>query len=153
MSDLSIKQYSYLTVSSKVLTSQEIEDTLKLKADKHTFWGKGRLRMDPTYQISNVWELIVNESTRVDDQIELLIKRVLPVKDRLVELKRSTDIEVSISVVRHFDDPEGEHEMIDEDAEFIKLPGQHQLLGWHLSTKVIKFLHETEAEIDIDEYN
>ena len=153
MSDLSIRQYSYLAVSSKALTSQEIEDRLKLKADKHMVWGKGRLRMDPTYQVDNVWELVADEIATVDDQIEKLIRRILPAKDRLIELVRTTDVEVSLQVVRHFDDPEGEQEIIDEDEELVKLPGQHQLLGWHLTNEVINFLHETGAEIDVDEYN
>jgi hypothetical protein len=32
------------------------------------------------------------------------------------------------------------------------LPGQHQLLGWHLSPRVIDFLWVTHASLDFDKY-
>jgi hypothetical protein len=33
-----------------------------------------------------------------------------------------------------------------------KLPGQHQLLGWHLGTEDLAFLASISAVLDVDEY-
>jgi len=62
-----------------------------------------------------------------------------------------------LRVVRHFDDVSGEEEEesvleMREGRRLEKLPGQHQLLGWHLSPRVIDFLWSTHASLDFDEY-
>jgi hypothetical protein len=55
--------------------------------------------------------------------------------------------------VRYFNDDDGEEESPQpEGTDLIRLPGQHQLLGWHLDRRVLKFLHHTGAELDVDEY-
>nr|WP_255279509.1 hypothetical protein [Actinomadura madurae] len=59
----------------------------------------------------------------------------------------------TLQVVRMFEHPDGEEE--DRPAPvggLEKLPGQHQLLGWHLDGRVLEFLRLTRAELDIDEY-
>jgi len=60
----------------------------------------------------------------------------------------------SIGVVRHFE--EGEEEVIREGEvdglRLESLPGQHQLLGWHLDAEVLAFLVAIGAELDVDEY-
>jgi hypothetical protein len=51
------------------------------------------------------------------------------------------------------DDDEGEEEgEITVTEVGTKLPGQHQLLGWHLATDVLAFVVDVGAEIDVDEY-
>jgi hypothetical protein len=47
---------------------------------------------------------------------------------------------------------EGEEEEITEIDGLEKLPGQHQLLGWHLSRPTMEFLLDIGAELDVDEY-
>jgi hypothetical protein len=139
---------------SKVLTSQEIENKLGIKADKHEHWGKGRLRLDPTYQITNVWKLLAEGQTRVDDQIEALIKRMLRVEQPLIKLIDSDNVEITLQVVRYFNDADdGEQEIIEADGDFVKLSGQHQLLGWYVSSKDLAFLARVNADLDVDEYN
>ena len=65
-------------------------------------------------------------------------------------------------MVRYFDDDEGEEEVLTPSrtegvaipiwSGRVKLPGQHQLLGWHLDRKTMEFLVEVGAEVDADEY-
>jgi Domain of unknown function (DUF4279) len=62
-----------------------------------------------------------------------------------------------LQVVRHFDDEEGEDEEtrtieMPDGGQLETLPGQHQLLGWHLNPRVIDFLSTTHASLDFDEY-
>jgi len=62
-----------------------------------------------------------------------------------------------LKVVRHFGDDEGDEEDLSvtelpDGSTFEKLSGQHQLLGWGLSQRVIDFLVATHAELDVDEY-
>jgi hypothetical protein len=38
------------------------------------------------------------------------------------------------------------------DTPLQKLPGQHQLLGWHLDRDAVRLLARVGAEIDADEY-
>jgi sirohydrochlorin ferrochelatase len=60
--------------------------------------------------------------------------------DRLLE--RLEDYEAIIAEARGSGDPDG----------LVKLSGQHQLLGWHVSGDVLDFVREVHAEIDVDEY-
>jgi hypothetical protein len=153
MSQLSIRQYSYLAVTSKTLRPQDIEGRLLMKADAHEQWGKGRLKADPTYRLTNVWKLLCVEIMRVDEQIEALITRISPAKERLLKLTSQGDVEVSLQIVRYFNDPHGESEAIVEDGEYIKLSGQHQLLGWSISAEALALLASLHANVDVDEYN
>ncbi|MFG3700121.1 hypothetical protein ACGF5C_19695 [Micromonospora sp. NPDC047620] len=52
-----------------------------------------------------------------------------------------------------FEHPDGEEEDLSSPVEgWQKLPGQHQLLGWHLDGRALEFLRLTGAELDVDEY-
>jgi len=66
------------------------------------------------------------------------------------------DMRVRLQVVREFESDEGEEEelteLTDGDQTFVKLAGQHQLLGWHLDRPVLDFLQRTSAELHVDEY-
>ncbi|SCF37360.1 hypothetical protein GA0070215_12153 [Micromonospora marina] len=55
--------------------------------------------------------------------------------------------------MRVFEHPAGEPEDLSGPVDGLqKLPGQHQLLGWHLDRRTLEFLRLTGAELDIDEY-
>ena len=55
-------------------------------------------------------------------------------------------------VVRYFEDPNGEEEVIRRVGNLESLTGQHQLLGWHLDKRLMDFLIRTGTELDADEY-
>jgi Domain of unknown function (DUF4279) len=82
-----------------------------------------------------------------------VLQRLRPAEARLVELAKHPDCSVVLQLVRYFDDEEGEPERLsDSDAGVQKLGGQHQLLGWHLSSADLGFLSRIGASIDADEY-
>jgi hypothetical protein len=59
----------------------------------------------------------------------------------------------SLQVVRYFNDEEGEEEnTYAPRADWERLPGQHQLLGWGLDSRILQFLISTRAELEMDAY-
>lgn len=59
----------------------------------------------------------------------------------------------TLQIVRYFEDEDGEDEDLRETVPGLeRLSGQHQLLGWHMEPKIIAFLADVGAEIDVDEY-
>jgi hypothetical protein len=116
----------------------------------------------------HVWEIACSEGgLTVDAQVGRLVELLLPVEPALVLLAAelgSDSREVGsdgesragceLSIVRYFDDEAGEEE---EDgrmagSDLVRLPGQHQLLGWHLGADVLTFLVRVGAVLDVDEY-
>jgi hypothetical protein len=66
---------------------------------------------------------------------------------------KATPSPPSEQFVRYLDDEEGEPERVsNSEAGVQKLGGQHQLLGWHLSSDDLGFLSRIGASIDADEY-
>jgi hypothetical protein len=57
-----------------------------------------------------------------------------------------------LQIVRYLDDDNGDEEQLTGVGDLEKLSGQHQLLGWHLGRRVVQFLDEVDAELDVDEY-
>jgi hypothetical protein len=95
---------------------------------------------------------------RVDEQIEKVLARVEPVTAHLHELSHTPDVSIVLQVVRFFADEDGEEEKfeggIDADGGlFERLSGQHQLLGWALSSDQLRLLVSIGASFDADEYN
>ena len=102
----------------------------------------------------------------VDDQFLEVMSRVEPAADRIRALveelrSRGDDASTRMSVVRKFsddDDDEEEGESDDggvdmvEGREFVRLGGQHQLLGWQLDRRALDFLQRVGADLDVDEY-
>ena len=153
MVDIRLKQYVYIAVESETLSCHEIEADLGIVADAHKVLGTRGHQLDPSRPIVNSWQLTHKENIAVDEQIEILINRLSPSKEQLIKLVNAKQVEVRLEVVRYFDHSKGEREFIDEEANFIKLPGQHQLLGWYISSANIAFLASIEADLDVDEYN
>jgi hypothetical protein len=96
--------------------------------------------------------------------LDLIIDRLAPyaaaVGDLVLELV-STDpasrVGSVLQIVRCFDEAAGEEEEpsvieMPNGGQLEKMPGQHQLLSWHLSPTVIDFLSATHASLDFDEY-
>ncbi|WP_327591113.1 DUF4279 domain-containing protein [Nonomuraea sp. NBC_00507] len=95
----------------------------------------------------------------VDEQINQILDRLYAHADRIGELATELDqIDGSpgssvLQVVRVFEHPDGEDADLTSPAEGLQiLPGQHQLLGWHLDARALDFLRRAHAELDIDGY-
>jgi hypothetical protein len=98
----------------------------------------------------------------VEDQIARVVARLDPFRSQIADLvtelaNENPPGDATLIVVRHFDDEDGEEESeyvryLPDGTMFERLPGQHQLLGWHLDTATLAFLRFVGAELDVDEY-
>jgi hypothetical protein len=93
-----------------------------------------------------------NSALPITDQIEQVAARVGPIRHAVRKLVEEHEVHAFLSVVRYFNDPDGDEERIDHVGDLVKLTGRHQLLGWHLSDDVLELLRDTRAVLDVDEY-
>ncbi|MGB3440546.1 MAG: DUF4279 domain-containing protein [Actinophytocola sp.] len=154
-----IRQYVYFVLTSRTTTAQQMTDKLGLAPDE--VGVAGARRINPPMPVAHSWQLACRApGLRVDEQIAAVIARLLPYRERVVELARDLSRAdpghggAKLGVVRYLDDPDGEIEQLSSPQErFHKLAGQHQLLGWVLEPTVMAFLVDVNAAIDVDEYS
>lgn len=149
---MKIKQYVYFGVSSEVLTAEVIAQRIGLAADRTHV--RGSRSEDPPRPVRHKWELGSYEpGLDISAHVAAVLARLEPVRVEIRTLVGEGDVQAWLQLVRYFDAEDGEEEMIDETPEgYVKLTGQHQLLGWHLHRDVLAFLCDVGAEIDADEY-
>jgi hypothetical protein len=151
-----IRQHVSFGLSSTTLPAAEMAARLGLEPDRVLV--RGSRYAEPPMPLQHSWQVTCAErGRRVDEQIERLVARLEPIASVIgalaLELERDNGCGSWLSVVRHFDAEDGEEEQPSPpDAPLRKLPGQHQLLGWHLERRVMDFLVATRAELDVDEY-
>ncbi len=156
-----IKQYAYFAIYSDALTASDVTSLLRMEPDD--FHVRGSQTSTPAVPRSHRWRIRCDErGLPVDDQIRRLIIRLDPYRQALVKL--ASDLaeqhppgRIVLGVVRKFDDEEGEEEedsviVLPDGSTLERLPGQHQLLGWSLDSKMLEFVRTVGAEIDVDEY-
>jgi hypothetical protein len=136
------------------MSSAEIAARLRIEPDKSLV--RGSRQADPPIPAEHAWEIICDErSMTVEEHVRRVIDRLRLQQDAIAELTRepAPRCAAQLSVVRYFGDDEGEEEELSPPgARFQKIPGQHQLLGWHLDRDTLKFLIAVHAELDVDEY-
>lgn len=132
-----ISQYVYLAIRSKVHSTAELAALIGVAPDKTSKHAP--------------WELHLDEPMRVDDQIDALLARLDPTARAAIGAL--TDCRVTLEIVRYLDDEDGDDEHHEPRTDGIAvIPGQHQLLGFHLSRQVLDALAAMHASIDCDEY-
>jgi hypothetical protein len=154
---MKIRQYVYFKIRSETSSAQDIAACIGLAPDRELV--RGSRTESPPRPAKHAWEIHCQEpSLRIDQQIEQIVSRLDPYRAAIRSLVRDgDDADATLQAVRYFGvylaETEGEEEAQptrDDDLE--KLPGQHQLLGWHLSHSVTAFLVDVNAELDFDEY-
>jgi hypothetical protein len=149
-----IRQYAYFAVFSESMPATEITARLMIEPDKVMI--RGSRRAEPPAPVVHKWKVICDDrGMTVDEQVRKVVDRVRPRQAAIAELTREPDARCGavLEVVRYFDAENGEEEELSPpDAQLQKLPGQHQLLGWHLDRDILAFLIAVNAEIDVDEY-
>jgi hypothetical protein len=152
-----IKQYVSFALASHRVSGDAIAKRIGLTADQTTVRGSKLPGPRPIPRCHS-WAIVCDTAgLTVDEQIERVLDRVLPRQKAIRECVERDGCSARLQVVRYFgawlDDDEGEDEDITvTDDGMEKLPGQHQLLGWHLRTDALAFLLHVGAEIDVDEY-
>jgi hypothetical protein len=152
-----VRQYVYFVMRSDSLSAVEMSARIGLDPDEVVIQGSRSLR--PLRPARHAWKITCRDpGLTVDDMIARVVDRLEPFSEAIgglvEELNRGhTASCAALQVVRHFDDEEGEVEdRRSPDPAFAKIPGQHQLLGWHVDGRVVRFLVATGAELDVDEY-
>jgi hypothetical protein len=158
---MKIRQYAYFGFWSDETTASDI--TARLGIEPDGFLVKGSRVANPPRPRYHKWRVECDrKGSSVEDQIKVVIEKLIPKKAAIAALVAHLKNEVDpggayLQIVRYFNDEDGEEEAsgqvtFPDESEFEKLPGQHQLLGWHLGRDVLDFLDEVEADIDFDEY-
>ena len=159
-----ISQYAYFAIFSESMTSADITGQLGIEPDG--FMVRGSRTTNPPVPKRHSWEIRSEGlGLRVDEHLDQIVDRLEAhanaigslVQELGKEGAQSRGIGSVLKVVRHFGDDDGEEEDLSvtelpDGSMFEKLSGQHQLLGWGVSQRVINFLVATHAELDIEEY-
>jgi hypothetical protein len=143
------------------MTAAEITAHLGVEPDNFSF--RGSRRRDPVRPVAHAWNIRCDRvEMTVDEQIRAVIDRLRPHRQKVADLIEQLSGDeppglAVLQVVRYFDDEDGVDEVIritelSTGGQLESLPGQHQLLGWHLDMDVIEFLRSVSAEMDVDEY-
>ncbi|MEO8701858.1 MAG: DUF4279 domain-containing protein [Kofleriaceae bacterium] len=144
-----VRQYAYFAIRSDTLDAAAIGARLGLAADEVVV--RGARQAAPPRPATHAWELCCDRAMRIDDQLAELVSRLMPVRAAIIALAAEGH-RGGMNVVRYFDSDDGEPEHHDDIDGSRTLPGQHQLLGFHLDRTILAFLVETGAECGFDEY-
>jgi hypothetical protein len=149
---MKIEQYAYFGIYSDEMPPDEITARVGVEPD-HVAVRGSRIQ-DPPRPVSHMWHVECREpGLTVDEQIARVVARVGPKRAAIRALvESSSDTGAVLRIVRYFDSDQGEEEELTVVGDLHKLTGQHQLLGWHLSSDVLDFVRDVHAEIDADEY-
>lgn len=154
-----ISQYAYFALKSTSMPAAEIAARLGMEPDEATTRGSRR-PVDPVFPAAHCWKVVCRTpGMTVDEQIVCIVDRLFGYAPQIGSLTAELDRTdggpglAVLQVVRVFGHPAGEPEDLSGPTDGLeKLPGQHQLLGWHLDRPTLEFLRLTGAELDIDEY-
>lgn len=153
---MKISQRVYFAIGSKTLPAAEVTAFLGTEPDKIVV--RGSKRPQPPVPVEHSWQLHCRDhGLRLEAQIGKVLARIEPLQLRLMDLITSQDVDLVLVIVRFFGDEDGEEEAFEatvtEDGKLLeRLPGQHQLLGWHLTHEQLGFLASIRCSIDADEY-
>lgn len=149
-----ISQHVSFSLRSAGVTAAEITAALLLEPDETWVMGS----RDPVHVIPRCHGWSVSTTTRnrpINAQLDEVVARLRPAVPQIRTLVRG-GVGATLWVVRTFDGDEGvEDEGTPPDLAALgieKVGGQHHLLGWRLDPTVLDFLHQTGAELDVDEY-
>lgn len=158
-----IRQYAYFALISNTLTASDITGRLGIEPD--AIGVRESQTPDPPVPRHHSWRVTSDDQgLSVADHMDHIIDRLgdhaAAIGDLVLQLVApdpTPRLGGVLVVVRHFDDVAGEEEErslteMPDGGLLEELPGQHQLLGWHLSPRVIDFLWMTHASLDFDEY-
>lgn len=151
---MQIRQHAYVALKSDDLDADEMTSRVGTAPDDVSVMGSKTPQ--PPVPACHAWIVRSSSNRPVDVMVSELITRLRPFAPQITTLVTSGEVDAVLQVVRCLDDPDGEPENVDprdvDGQSLEKLPGQHDLLGFHLDTDVLRFLADTGIELDVDEY-
>lgn len=153
-----IHQYAYFCLASEQMTAAEMTARLGIEPDEVTV--RGLRQAVPPRPAAHRWKVVCRTAgLTTGEQITQIVDRLFEHAPTIGTLAAELDAVEGgsgssvLQVVRVFEHPAGQDEDRGSGIEgWQKLPGQHQLLGWHLDARTLDFLRTTHAELDVDEY-
>ncbi|HEY6533762.1 MAG TPA: DUF4279 domain-containing protein, partial [Acidimicrobiales bacterium] len=104
-----IRQYAYFSLSSCVLSADEISRRLEMKPDEVVVMASKR--ETPPVPAAHSWKAHA-KSGPVDEMLAELIARIRPVAPDIRDLVSSEAVSAVIQVVRYLDDADGDDEHV-----------------------------------------
>ncbi|MFC7501058.1 DUF4279 domain-containing protein [Nocardioides sp. CPCC 206347] len=151
-----MNQYAYFQLGSTTRSAAELSTEIGMEPDEVRV--RGSKRAEPPIPARHSWE-IVNRAPNMDveDLVAPLLDRISPVASRIRDLTDSEEVHATLVVVRYFNDRNGvaeEQVETEQDGhQLVKMPGQHQMLGWALEPEALGLLASMNATIWFDEYS
>lgn len=133
-----VEQFSCFALKSLTVSAAEMTRRLGMEPDETLVRGSRSVERDVPRV--HAWKIVRRGVEQVDDQIQYIVDRLLPIRDELVRLTADPDIDAVMQVVRYFND--------DGAADSEKAP-----VGWGLQPQTIAFLADVRAWLDVDEYD
>jgi len=150
---MKIYQYADFVVKSDSLSPDDITGALLLEPSSVSW--RGARSKEPMMPRTNVWCRRAVGVGCVDDLVRELVELIEPRAAKLGSLTEDGVATATISLMRSFGDDDG----VEEDEgdlglpeNLVRLPGQHQLLGFHLDVDLMKRLVALSCSVDFDEY-
>lgn len=133
-----VEQYCYFALKSRTVSAAEMTRRLGMEPDEAVVRGSRSAERD--VPAVHAWKIFRRGAERVDEQVEHVVDRLLPVRDELVRLTADPEIAAVVQLVRYFND---DNDTDSEDAD----------VGWCLSARTLTFLADVRAFLDADEYD
>ncbi|MFB8005865.1 DUF4279 domain-containing protein [Nocardia sp. NPDC056000] len=144
------RQYCYFKVHSFNLSTADLTARLGIAPDEQP----GRISRSARKAVdrSGDWRIVRTSDESIDDQIQHLIDRLNPIRDKVISLCREEDVYSVMQVVRYFHDPDGVR-AAPGGTPSSEVRNWPRPLGWNLSVPVLEFLTSTGSSLDVDEYD
>ncbi len=128
-----VEQYAYFALKSLTVPAAEMTRRLGLEPDEAVVRGSRSVERD--VPAVHAWKIVRESDEHIDDQVQHLVERLLPVRGELVRLTADPEIRAVMQVVRYFHD------------------GEPAKVSWRFPAETVAFLAEVGAVLDADEYD
>jgi hypothetical protein len=149
-----VRQDAYFSLSSVDLSPEDITRAVGMEPDEVIVMASKRI--EPPVPACHTWKVVATSRGPVDEMLAELVARIRPASSSIGDLVATGAASAVFQVVRSLDGASGEEEDLTireiGDLRLEKLPGQHQLLGFHLDAQTLRFASDTGIEISFDEY-
>lgn len=149
---MKIYQHADFLVRSESTSAKDVTAALGIQPTE--VWVRGERSVEPVRPQTHGWSLRATGEGVIDELVLELLERIEPVAGKLAELTSGGEATATISFMRSFGDDEGieDDEGLELPGNLVRLPRQHQLLGFHLDVDLMRRLVALDCPLDFDEY-
>jgi len=145
-----IYQHAEFKVRSVSISADAITAALRIEPTR--VWVRGERSSEPVLPQTHGWLLRASGSGLLDELVLELLDQIEPVAAQLSQLTSGGEATATISILRKLGFDDGVEENEGRLGNMVRLPGQHQLLGFHLDVDMMRRLVDLNCPVDFDEY-